>query len=159
MNTKSFAVILARLCVGGSIMMSAPPSVLAVAWRWPIYCFFGQGSEDLTDRCHQVIKEAVASWHREQEGRQYKSDSIDPKDPYAPPYRPRLTVLGYAPDATSPDIADRLSVRRAAAVARELEQLGIPEDMVTIIGLGDKWPLIPDSPADPQNRMVSIRFY
>jgi hypothetical protein len=148
----------------GAVMVGTPHVATAVAWRWPIYCFFNKGKADLTDRCRQVIRESVDSWHREQEGRQYKSDAIDPKDPYAPPYKARLRVLGYAPDAASPVLADRLSVRRAAGVAAELEQLGIPNDLITVIGLGNKIRFPPrdgsaGDPMDPQSRLVQIVFY
>ncbi len=154
--------VLARTALAlviGGLFASAPGPAEAVAWRWPHYCFFDRGNVDLKPRCRQIIGEAVASWRREQEGLQYKSDSIDPKDPYAPAYTAHLQVRGYAPDAGSPREADRLSVRRAAAVAAELTRLGMPDDFVTPIGFGDKQPVIPDAPLDPLNRLVHIVFY
>lgn len=147
------------LSVIGVVLAGAPSVANAVAWRWPILCFFDRGSADVTDRCHQIVRASVASWHREQEGRQYKSDLIDPNDPYAPPYTARLRVMGYAPDAASSADADRLSVRRAAAVAAELQRLGIPRDLITVVGFGDEQPLAPNAPADPGNRLVQIQFY
>ena len=66
--------------------------------------------------------------------------------------------MGFAPDADNPTAADELSVRRASSVATELEQLGIPGDLITIVGFGNKEPLIPNAPTDPQNRLVNIEF-
>ncbi len=140
------------------MLAGAPKAANAVAWRFPYYCFFDEGSAKLTDRCHEILQEAVASWHREREGRQYKSDAIDPGDPYAPPYTAHFRVLGYAPDAANATAADRLSVRRASSVAAELEQLGIPGDLITVIGLGNKELLAPNTPKDPQNRLVDIEL-
>jgi len=146
------------LCVIGIMLAGAPKVATAVAWRWPYYCFFDRGSADLSDLCRQIIGEAVASWHREQEGRQEKSDAIDPNDPYAPPYTANLRVLGFAPDADNPTAAEQLSVRRASSVATELERLGIPGDLITVVGLGNKESLVPNAPTDPQNRLVNIEF-
>ncbi len=92
------------LCAVGCVLAAAPRTAFAVAWRWPIYCFFASGGVDLTDRCHMILRATVDSWHREQEGRQYKSDVINPTDPYAPPYTAQLRILGYAPDAASPQM-------------------------------------------------------
>lgn len=147
-----------------AVFAGTPESATAGAWRWPTYCFFDKGKSDITDRCRQIAKESVASWHRGQEGRQYKSDAIDLKDPYASPYTAHLRIIGYAPDAANPGLADQLSVRRAAAVAAELEQLGIPSELITVIGLGDKIQFPPlhgvkADPMDPQNRLVNIQFY
>ncbi len=150
--------ILSGLCVIGITLAGAPRVATAVAWRWPYYCFFDRDSADLTDLCRQIIGEAVASWNREREGRQYKSDVINPSDPYAPPYTAHVRVLGFAPDADDPTAADQLSSRRASSVATELEKLGIPADLIAVEGLGNTEPLIPNAPTDPQNRLVNIEF-
>jgi outer membrane protein OmpA-like peptidoglycan-associated protein len=152
------ASILSYLCAIVITLVGAPNAATAVAWRWPYYCFFDLASTNLTDRCRQIIGEAVASWHRERDGRQYKSDVINPREPYAPPYTAHLRVLGFAPDADAPAAAAQLSVGRAAGVAAELKRLGIPDDLITVEGFGNKAPLVPNAPADPQNRLVSIEF-
>lgn len=159
MNERGKGIVLSLFLVISLTLTGASNIAMAVAWRWPHYCFFDIGSSDLTDRCRQVIESAVASWHREREGREGKSDNIDPKDPYAPPYTAHLRILGYAPDAANPAAADRLSVRRAAAVAAVLQQLGIPNDLITVVGLGDKQLFVPNDRVDPQNRLVYIVFY
>jgi hypothetical protein len=150
--------ILLVLCVTGITVSGVSTVADAVAWRWPYLCHFAEGSAVLTDRCHLILGEAVASWHREQEGRQPKSDAIDPADPYAPPYTAHLVVLGFAPDANTPAAADLLSRRRASSVAAELEHLGIPHAMIMVEGLGSKEPLVPNAPTDPQNRLVNVAF-
>ena len=155
---KGLLLAVLVVCVIGIMLAGASKVATAVAWRFPYYCFFDAGSANLTDRCHQILQEAVASWQREREGRQYKSDAIDPNDPYAPPYTAHFRVLGYAPDADDALAADRLSVRRASSVAAELEQLGIPGDLITVVGFGKKAPLVPDAPNDVRNRLVDIQL-
>ena len=162
MRTRTIKVLIRAalaLAIIGSSVVSITRRAEAVAWRWPHRCFFDPDSADLTLPCQQIIGEAVASWHREQKGHQLKSDLIDAKDPYAPPYTARLQVRGYAPDASTPRAADQLSIRRAAAVATELMRLGIPENLVTPIGFGNERALVPDLPLDPGNRLVWIIFY
>lgn len=154
---KVLARTVLALIVAG-LSANAPRPAGAVASRFPYRCFFDRVSADLAPRCRQVIVGTVTSWQREREGRELKSDHIDPKDPYAPPYTARLQIRGYAPDAGAPQVADRLSIRRAAAVAAELTRLGIPDDLVTVIGFGDRRPLLPDA-LDPGNRLVEIVLY
>jgi outer membrane protein OmpA-like peptidoglycan-associated protein len=53
---------------------------------------------------------------------------------------------------------DRLSVRNASSVAAELEQLGIPGDLIAVVAFGNKEPLVPNAPKDVQNRLVDIQL-
>lgn len=147
------------LAIIGSSVVGVPRHAEAVAWRWPYRCFFDRGSADLKPRCRLIIEEAVASWHREREGRQYKSDSTHSKDPYAPPYAALVQVWGYVPDAGAPRAANRLSIRQAAAVAAELTRLGIPDNVVTPVGFGNEQFLPSEPPMASRSRLVNIVFY
>jgi len=138
------------------VCLSAVERADAVAWRWPIYCFFTAGSADITDRCKLTIAEAVESWHREQEGRQPASDA---GSELAPPRIDRVEVLGYASDQTDAAKNDSLSATRARAVAAEVLRLGIPKDLVTWMALADQHLMLPAEPADPQNQRVQIILY
>ena len=91
MNARKSAIAFSVLLIICLTLAGASNVAMAVAWRWPYYCFFDKRSSDLTDRCHKIIGESVASWHREREGRQLKSDDIDPKDRL--PSRPRRDWL------------------------------------------------------------------
>jgi outer membrane protein OmpA-like peptidoglycan-associated protein len=50
----------------------------------------------------------------------------------------------------------RLSMMRAQAVARELEKLGVPRDILYRQGFGSQDPLVPSPLQDPQNRRVEM---
>ena len=146
------AKLLIQLAVTGVAMAGhAGP---AQASGWPYLCFFEQGSVELSDRCKAIIGEAVHSWRLRQEGREFVSDDLD--EGLAPAYVARFEVWGYAQDAGGPVDDDRLSVRRALAVAQELKRLGVPDGFITPIGFGDADPLVPGDPMDPQNRRVQV---
>ncbi len=52
-----------------------------------------------------------------------------------------------------------LSVARASAARRELEQCGIdPRRIARVVGFADRVPLLPEMPNDPRNRRISILF-
>lgn len=72
----------------------------------------------------------------------------------------RLVLAGHADRSGSDQYNLALSERRAEAVARELRQLGIPADALTLEWFGESQPRVPteDGVREPQNRRVEIVF-
>jgi outer membrane protein OmpA-like peptidoglycan-associated protein len=69
-----------------------------------------------------------------------------------------LCVTGHTDNSGSPEINERLSLRRAGAVAAYLAGLGIPGRRMVARGVGSAAPLVatpPDTP-EPQNRFVAV---
>ena len=100
--------------------------------------FFDWDKATLTDRARQIIHEAAENSTRVQ---------------YT-----RIEVNGYADTSGSPAYNQRLSVRRAQAVAAELVRDGVPRQAITIQGFGETHLLVPtaDGVREPQNRRVEI---
>ena len=72
----------------------------------------------------------------------------------------RLTVTGYTDTSGSPGYNQRLSERRANAVARALVRLGVSRSDMAISGRreNDLRVPTPDGVREPQNRRVEIVF-
>ena len=72
----------------------------------------------------------------------------------------RVNVTGHTDTSGSPAYNQRLSVRRAEAVRRELVRLGIPNQYITAIGVGERQLLVqtPDGVREPSNRRAEIVF-
>jgi peptidoglycan-associated lipoprotein len=69
-----------------------------------------------------------------------------------------LCVTGHADNSGSPEINERLSLRRAGVVAAYLAGLGIPSWRMVARGVGSADPLIatpPDTP-EAENRFVAV---
>jgi outer membrane protein OmpA-like peptidoglycan-associated protein len=100
--------------------------------------FFDWDRADLTDRARQIIAEAANN------ARTVGST--------------RIEVQGHADRTGSAAYNQRLSVRRAEAVAAELVRRGIPRDQMSIQGFGFDRPLVPTAMGvrEPQNRRVEI---
>jgi OmpA-OmpF porin, OOP family len=100
--------------------------------------FFDWDKASLTDRARQIIREAAENSTRVQ---------------YT-----RLEVNGYTDTSGTPAYNQRLSVRRAQAVAAELVKDGVPRNAITIQGFGETHLLVPTGPnvREPQNRRVEI---
>jgi len=100
--------------------------------------FFDWDRADLTDRARQIIREAAENSTRVQ---------------YT-----RIEVNGYTDTSGTPAYNQRLSVRRAQAVAAELVRDGVPRQAITIQGFGETHLLVPtaDGVREPQNRRVEI---
>jgi OOP family OmpA-OmpF porin len=100
--------------------------------------FFDFDRADLTDRARQIIAEAAQNAGRVQ--------------------ATRIEVAGHADRAGSPQYNQRLSQRRADAVAAELGRLGIARSNITVQAFGESRPLVPtaDGVREPQNRRVEI---
>ena len=100
--------------------------------------FFDWDKATLTDRARQIISEAARN-----------STSVQ----YT-----RIEVNGYTDTSGTPRYNQRLSVRRAQAVAAELVKDGVPRQAITIQGFGETHLLVPTGPnvREPQNRRVEI---
>ncbi|WPB84825.1 OmpA family protein [Sediminicoccus rosea] len=100
--------------------------------------FFDWDRADLTDRARQIIAEAATN------ARTVRST--------------RIEVSGHADRTGSAAYNQRLSVRRAEAVAAELVRRGIARNEMTIQGFGFDRPLVPTAMGvrEPQNRRVEI---
>ncbi|MBV9656216.1 MAG: OmpA family protein [Acetobacteraceae bacterium] len=100
--------------------------------------FFDWDKATLTDRARQIIAEAARN-----------STSVQ----YT-----RIEVNGYTDTSGSAAYNQRLSVRRAEAVAAELVRNGVPREAITTQGFGETHLLVPTGPnvREPQNRRVEI---
>lgn len=69
-----------------------------------------------------------------------------------------LRVEGHADDQGSPDYNERLSLRRAQAVAQVLAEAGIPRERIDIRGYGASRPLVigTSEAARQENRRVAL---
>ncbi len=100
--------------------------------------FFDWDKATLTDRARTIIHEAAENSTHVQ---------------YT-----RIEVNGYTDTSGKPSYNQRLSVRRAQAVASELVRDGVPQSAITIQGFGETHLLVPTGPGvrEPQNRRVEI---
>jgi outer membrane protein OmpA-like peptidoglycan-associated protein len=72
----------------------------------------------------------------------------------------RLEVTGHTDSSGAAEYNQALSLKRAQAVATEVERWGIPEHDIDIRGVGDTQPLVPTAAGvrEPQNRRVEIVY-
>ncbi len=116
----------------------APAPAPAPAPARTYLVFFDFDRADLTDRARQIIAEAAQNSTRVQ--------------------TTRIEVAGHADRAGTPQYNQRLSQRRAEAVAAELERQGISRSQMVIQAFGESRPLVAtaDGVREPQNRRVEI---
>ena len=100
--------------------------------------FFDWDRADLTDRARQIIGDAAQNSRRVQST--------------------RIEVSGHADRSGTPAYNQRLSQRRADAVAAELVRQGVNRSEIGIQAFGESRPLVPtaDGVREPQNRRVEI---
>ncbi|WP_149541264.1 OmpA family protein [Siccirubricoccus phaeus] len=100
--------------------------------------FFDWDRADLTSRAREIIGEAAQNSRRVQ--------------------TTRIEVAGHADRSGTPQYNQRLSQRRADAVANELVARGIGRDEISVTAFGESRPLVPtaDGVREPQNRRVEI---
>jgi outer membrane protein OmpA-like peptidoglycan-associated protein len=100
--------------------------------------FFDWDRADLTDRARQIIGEAATN------SRSSRAT--------------RIEVSGHADRSGTPAYNQRLSQRRAEAVAAELVRRGVDRDEIGVQAFGESRPLVPtaDNVREPQNRRVEI---
>jgi outer membrane protein OmpA-like peptidoglycan-associated protein len=100
--------------------------------------FFDWDRADLTTRAKQIVKEAADASTKVQ--------------------ITKIQVNGYTDLSGTAAYNQRLSVRRAQAVAAELVKDGVPRASISIEGFGESNPLVPTAKGvrEPQNRRVEI---
>ena len=100
--------------------------------------FFDWDKANLTERAKQIITEAA--------GAARKTATT------------RIEVAGHADRSGTPAYNQKLSQRRADAVAAELVRQGIARNEIAISAFGESRPLVPtaDGVREPQNRRVEI---
>jgi outer membrane protein OmpA-like peptidoglycan-associated protein len=115
----------------------APPAAAPAPARTYLV-FFDFDRSDLTDRARQIIAEAAQN---------SRSAGVT-----------RIEVAGHADRSGTPQYNQRLSERRANAVAAELERQGVSRGQMSIQAFGESRPLVPtaDGVREPQNRRVEI---
>ncbi|MBP0443952.1 OmpA family protein [Roseomonas sp. SSH11] len=114
------------------------PAAAAPAPARTYLVFFDFDRADLTDRARQIIGEAAQA---------VQSTGTT-----------RIEVAGHADRSGTPQYNQRLSMRRAEAVAAELSRRGIARNQMSIQAFGESRPLVPtaDGVREPQNRRVEI---
>ena len=112
------------------------PQAPAVARTYLV--FFDWDRADLTDRARQIITEAAGGARRVS--------------------ATRIEVAGHADRSGTPQYNQRLSQRRADAVAAELVRQGVSRSDISITAFGESRPLVQtaDGVREPQNRRVEI---
>ncbi|MCO6419570.1 OmpA family protein [Siccirubricoccus sp. KC 17139] len=119
-------------------VVAAPPVAPAPTVARTYLVFFDWDRADLTDRARQIIGEAAAAAPQVQ--------------------TTRIEVAGHADRSGTPQYNQRLSQRRADAVAAELVRRGIARNLISVTAYGESRPLVPtaDGVREPQNRRVEI---
>ena len=120
------------------VVAPAPAPAAAPAPARTFLVFFDFDRADLTDRARQIIAEAATNAQRVG--------------------TTRIEVSGHADRSGTPQYNQRLSERRAQAVAAELERRGVARSAMVIQAFGESRPLVPtaDGVREPQNRRVEI---
>ena len=115
-------------------MPVAPPPTVARTYL----VFFDFNRADLTGRAREIIGEAAQNSRRAQ--------------------TTRIEVAGHADRSGTPQYNQRLSQRRADAVASELVARGVGRDEISVSAFGESRPLVQtaDGVREPQNRRVEI---
>lgn len=100
--------------------------------------FFDWNKATLTPEARRVIGTAADNWKKTGNA--------------------RIVATGYTDLSGTPAYNQKLSERRADAVAQELVRLGVPSAMIATVGKGESDPLVPtrDGVREAQNRRVEI---
>jgi len=138
-NNNHSGLIGLRYAFGQAPAPVAPMPVAAAPAPARTYLvFFDWDRADLTDRARQIIGDAATN------ARTVSST--------------RIEVSGHADRTGTAAYNQRLSVRRAEAVASELVRRGVARNEITVQGFGFDRPLVPTAMGvrEPQNRRVEI---
>jgi outer membrane protein OmpA-like peptidoglycan-associated protein len=116
--------------------VAAPPAAPGVARTYLV--FFDWDRADLTARAREIIKEAATNAQRANVT--------------------RIEVAGHADRSGDAAYNQRLSQRRAEAVAAQLVRDGVARGAISVQAFGESRPLVPtaDNVREPQNRRVEI---
>jgi outer membrane protein OmpA-like peptidoglycan-associated protein len=70
---------------------------------------------------------------------------------------PEVVISGHTDRSGDPKYNEELGLRRANAVRRAVEAIGVPPDLITVVSHGSGDPLVKTSrPFEPRNRRVEI---
>ncbi|MFC0384511.1 OmpA family protein [Muricoccus vinaceus] len=121
-----------------AVAVAPAPAAAAPAPARTYLVFFDFDRADLTDRARQIIAEAAQA-----------SSTTGTT---------RIEVAGHADRSGTPQYNQRLSQRRAEAVAAELTRRGVARGAISVQAFGESRPLVPtaDGVREPQNRRVEI---
>jgi outer membrane protein OmpA-like peptidoglycan-associated protein len=118
-----------------------PPQPVPTAGATRTYIvFFDWDRADLTPRARDIVAEAVRASARIA--------------------HTRIEVAGNADRTGTESYNQALSLRRAEAVAEEMQRWGVPRSVIDIRAYGDTRPLVPTAAGvrEPQNRRVEIVY-
>ena len=120
------------------VAVAPAPAAAAPAPARTYLVFFDFDRADLTDRARQIIAEAAQA--------------------VTTTGTTRIEVAGHADRSGTPQYNQRLSQRRAEAVAAELSRRGVARSQMSIQAFGESRPLVQtaDGVREPQNRRVEI---
>jgi outer membrane protein OmpA-like peptidoglycan-associated protein len=126
----------ARVTPAAQAPAAAPAPAASVARTYLV--FFDWDRADLTARAREIIREAATNAQRARVT--------------------RIEVAGHADRSGDAAYNQRLSQRRAEAVAAELVRDGVARNAITVQAFGESRPLVPtaDNVREPQNRRVEI---
>jgi outer membrane protein OmpA-like peptidoglycan-associated protein len=118
----------------------APPMAAPVAAQRTFIVFFDWDKATITQEGQQIIRQAA--------------------DAYRSGAPVRIQVTGYTDRSGSPGYNQRLSERRANAVAAALVRFGVARDQMAVSGRGENDNRVPTAAGvrEPQNRRVEIVF-
>jgi outer membrane autotransporter protein len=129
-----------RYAFGGApVVLPAVPVPPTIARTYLVFFYWDKA--DLTERARQIVAEAAANSHNVQ--------------------LTRIEVDGFADTSGTHRYNQRLSLRRAKAVADELERDGVKPEAIEMHGYGDTHLLVATGPGvrNAQNRRVEIIFH
>jgi peptidoglycan-associated lipoprotein len=70
---------------------------------------------------------------------------------------PEVVIIGHTDRSGDPPYNYELGLRRANAVRRQVEAIGVPDELITVGSHGGTNPLVPSTrPYEPRNRRVEI---
>ena len=143
----------ARLAALSLLAVVATPTSAACLSRTYL-CFFDLGSAELSPRCQAIALDFVAEWQRRQLG----EDRGRPPDGAPMPGRVPQVEVGSHADAAEAAAGKAISVSkaRAEAIAALLRLNGVPADVVETFPLGARFPLVPATGDEPQNRRAEL---
>jgi outer membrane autotransporter protein len=128
-----------RYAFGGApVILPAVPVPPTIARTYLVFFYWDKA--DLTERARQIVAEAAANSRKVQ--------------------LTRIEVDGFADTSGTHRYNQRLSLRRAKAVADELERDGVKPEAIEMHGYGDTHLLVATGPGvrNAQNRRVEIIF-
>ena len=140
-DTHNFlASLIVRFGPPPMVMPTPAPAAVPPTPNKVYLVFFDWDKYNITPEGLQIIQQAAAQWRAGG--------------------RVRLEVTGYTDRSGSVGYNQRLSVRRAAAVAAALERLGVPRGDMAVRGRGENDNRVPTANGvrEPQNRRVEIVF-